>query len=1048
MQIRSLVLAAVAVVTALTQVLASDPPPPQILGVTASNAQQRVTWTPYPAAQQYNLLSIGNLGSAFTNGLSGSISGYTWAGSNGGPQRFYELAVTPMSSNALLTANVLNRLAYGPTPDEIERVLTGPGAIGPQAYINEQLAPENITENGDTVISVSTNSANPGPTTNWSFLSVTGSVSSSTLYMYLSGVGDVYIDDVRLQIETTTFTTNVVITTNGTVMTTSTVVTASVALGPNLLGNGDFESALAGTGTNSWKVSPNLTGSSISSTVVCAGSGSLRMVSTAAGTTQASAIWQLISPSLPTGNNYRCVLSFHYLPNAYSGLLVLRLSGSGTRTSGYGAPPAPIWVYATATGIATGNPKLYIYLTGNGEAYIDDVKLVAGAVPEAGSNLLQNGDFESALTGPWQVTANFTNSSISSSIAHSGSGSLKVVATDGGLGSGNSIFQDSIAGVTNGSNYTVSFWYVPGGSPMTVRLSGSGTLGLLVATPDSTLGGIKRRLDNIGAASVDSGGATISTFGGANLHDLRAWFLLNAVGSKRQLLEVLDQFLENHFVTEHAKSQDYLNRYYQDFDLLDRLAADWEYRENSKWRAALLNPTVTFYDLLKISAESPAMIVYLDTVDSTGNAGNVANENYAREIMELFCMGVDNGYDQHDIEAQSRAWTGWSIDIVDRANLNNPLAAPSTTYGFYPGAGYNAVSNNIGAWAFNYKSGNHGTNRAPLFSVWDPSSTSTNLIPLGPKTVPARFGPPWAGRGYQLVIPPRTGAASIQDGYDVITHLANLPFTMEFISVKLCRLFVHDDFVHGVYNYTDPNRSPEAELVRQCMAAWWASNPKGQLRPVLSTIFNSDLFCSHGGSLQKVKTPLEYTVSAIRALRSANANGSFTANTDGYSIGGRDANASSAPLTRMGRMMLFDRDAPDGYPEAGPPWVSAGTLAERIRYVQTCLMSITDTNKGDGIDRGNNNLTDPAGLLKNKLPSGSLNNAGTVVDYFLSILYPGEGKANLDLYRSLAMDFLNKADNGVTSSPFNLLAPSGTPYDTRVRGMAAMLMSLQRFQEQ
>ena len=61
----------------------------------------------------------------------------------------------------------------------------------------------------------------------------------------------------------------------------------------------------------------------------------------------------------------------------------------------------------------------------------------------------------------------------------------------------------------------------------------------------------------------------------------------------------------------------------------------------------------------------------------------------------------------------------------------------------------------------------------------DTNSTSTNLIPLGPKIVPARFGPPWAGKPYQLVIPRRVGTNSIQDGYDVIRQLANLPFTEE-----------------------------------------------------------------------------------------------------------------------------------------------------------------------------------------------------------------------------------------------------------------------------
>jgi hypothetical protein len=86
-------------------------------------------------------------------------------------------------------------------------------------------------------------------------------------------------------------------------------------------------------------------------------------------------------------------------------------------------------------------------------------------------------------------------------------------------------------------------------------------------------------------------------------------------------------------------------------------------------------------------------------------------------------------------------------------------------------------------------------------------------------------------------------------------------------------------------------------------------------------------------------------------------------------------------------------------------------------------------------------------LLKRKLPSSSWANAGDVSDYFLGILYPGEGKANLDLYRSLAITFLNQADNG-TANAFNLLATTSATYDTRVRGMVAMLMTLQRFQEQ
>jgi hypothetical protein len=219
--------------------------------------------------------------------------------------------------------------------------------------------------------------------------------------------------------------------------------------------------------------------------------------------------------------------------------------------------------------------------------------------------------------------------------------------------------------------------------------------------------------------------------------------------------------------------------------------------------------------------------------------------------------------------------------------------------------------------------------------------------------------------------------------------------------------------------------------VHQCMMAWENSSPKGNLRAVLNVIFNSDLFRSQSGNAQKVKTPFEYTVSAVRALRaSTNGGPNFTAVADGYSF--------ATPLSRMGGMNLFDRDAPDGYPEAGPNWISAGTLVERIRYIQAFL------NAGIGDDAGNNQC-DPVGLMKANVVSGNWGNAGVVTDYFLGILYPAEGAANLKLLRDAGIAFLNTADDGVTASSFST---GLSTYDTRVRGLVSMLMTISKFQEQ
>jgi uncharacterized protein (DUF1800 family) len=282
--------------------------------------------------------------------------------------------------------------------------------------------------------------------------------------------------------------------------------------------------------------------------------------------------------------------------------------------------------------------------------------------------------------------------------------------------------------------------------------------------------------------------------------------------------------------------------------------------------------------------------------------------------------------------------------------------------------------------------------------------------------VPARYGAPWAGRDYQLSLPVRSGTTSIQDGYTVISHLANQPFTQEYLSVKLCRLFVHDDFPNPTthtdlaeYEYYDYSRlselTPEAQLVHACMMAWENGNPKGQIRDVLRVIFSSELFRAHAGSMQKVKTPFEFTVSAVRALRALGTNGLYTAETDGFSL--------RNPMNFMGSMVLFSRAEPDGWPEAGAPWISAGTLAERIRFVQSLCLA-TSQRTGGATDAGNSS-SDP-----------------------------------VRLYRQAAIKFLNTSDTGA-ASPFSALAVSNvatSTYDIRVRGMVAMLMTAPRFHEQ
>lgn len=121
------------------------------------------------------------------------------------------------------------------------------------------------------------------------------------------------------------------------------------------------------------------------------------------------------------------------------------------------------------------------------------------------------------------------------------------------------------------------------------------------------------------------------------LNDLREAVLLRAVFSRAQFQEVMLEFWRNHF-----------NVY---FDKVPFLATHYE--ENVLRKHAFGK----FEDLLMAVAKHPCMLVYLDNYVSLRRA---VNENYARELMELHTLGVDNYYTQKDVEAVARTLTGWT----------------------------------------------------------------------------------------------------------------------------------------------------------------------------------------------------------------------------------------------------------------------------------------------------------------------------------------------------------------------------------------------------
>jgi uncharacterized protein (DUF1800 family) len=132
-----------------------------------------------------------------------------------------------------------------------------------------------------------------------------------------------------------------------------------------------------------------------------------------------------------------------------------------------------------------------------------------------------------------------------------------------------------------------------------------------------------------------------------NGRQLRAWWVARMLYSPHPLQEKLTLFWHNHFATSNAKVRN----------------AGFMLGQYELMRKHALG---SFTDLLQGMSRDPAMLVWLDTKDS--KKGN-PNENYARELMELFSLGLGH-YTEKDIREAARAFTGW--EIKNDAAVFNP----------------------------------------------------------------------------------------------------------------------------------------------------------------------------------------------------------------------------------------------------------------------------------------------------------------------------------------------------------------------------------------
>jgi uncharacterized protein (DUF1800 family) len=337
---------------------------------------------------------------------------------------------------------------------------------------------------------------------------------------------------------------------------------------------------------------------------------------------------------------------------------------------------------------------------------------------------------------------------------------------------------------------------------------------------------------------------------------LQASRILRAVYSERQLQEVMVDFWTNHFNIFFGKGADRWLLPAYDRDTI---------RPHAMGK---------FSTLLQATAQSPAMLFYLDnfqSVSPNANRGRALemmnaqqrprrgiNENYARELMELHTLGVDGGYTQKDVTEVARCFTGWTI--------------------FQPRGGAAAVNALSGEEARARQNIARPARVAGTFFFNMRAHDDGEKVVLGQK-IPA-------GGGFN-------------DGLKVLDILARHPSTAKFIATKLVRHFVSDN--------------PSPALVNRVAAVFTKND--GDIRETLKAIFFSSEFYSPEAHRAKVKRPFELAVSAIRIL-------------------GADTNGGPGThqwIARMGEP-LYGFQTPNGYSDAAESWVNTGGLLERINF--------------------------------------------------------------------------------------------------------------------
>ncbi len=208
----------------------------------------------------------------------------------------------------------------------------------------------------------------------------------------------------------------------------------------------------------------------------------------------------------------------------------------------------------------------------------------------------------------------------------------------------------------------------------------------------------------------------------------------------------------------------------------------------------------SFKTLLVELSRDPAMIAWLDNND---NHNGSINENFGRELLELFSMGVGN-YTEDDVKEASRAFTGWTIANNDYMRLRAQRDS------IWP---YGRI-----AWHFEYHPQDHDDAEKEFL-----------------------------------------GESGTFNGEDIVDVICRQPATARFIARHMYNFFVADEPPVPSWPYKPP-RDPGA--IDTLMQAYFDSDY--DIRSMLWVLFTSDFFMSESTWYEKVKSPAESVAGVLR----------------------------------------------------------------------------------------------------------------------------------------------------------------------------------------